>query len=53
MVAHRPVGSLSPNAIHVPGVYVDRIVKATEPKAIEVLALAKKVKKLVKSKQRS
>ncbi|KZT68165.1 3-oxoacid CoA-transferase [Daedalea quercina L-15889] len=34
-----PVGSLSPNAIHIPGVYVDRIVKATEPKAIEVLAL--------------
>ncbi|KAI0831508.1 3-oxoacid CoA-transferase [Trametes gibbosa] len=35
-----PVGSLSPNAIHVPGVYVDRIVKATEPKAIEVTKLA-------------
>lgn len=30
---------MSPNAIHIPGVYVDRIVKATEPKAIEVLAL--------------
>ena len=25
----------------VPGIYVDRIVKATEPKAIEVIALAK------------
>lgn len=36
-----PVGSLSPNAIHVPGIYVDRIVKATEPKSIEVVALAK------------
>ena len=36
-----PVGSLEPNAIHVPGIYVDRIVKATEPKSIEVLALAK------------
>ncbi|KAI0362342.1 3-oxoacid CoA-transferase [Trametes cingulata] len=35
-----PVGSLSPNAIHVPGVYVDRIVKATEPKTIEVVKLA-------------
>lgn len=35
------MGSLSPNAIHVPGVYVDRIVRASEPKAIEVLALAK------------
>ena len=38
---HSPVGSLSPNAIHVPSVYVDRIVKATEPKSIEVLTLAK------------
>ena len=37
----RPVGTLSPNAIHVPGVYVDRIVKANEPKNIEILALAK------------
>ncbi|KAH9945942.1 3-oxoacid CoA-transferase [Epithele typhae] len=35
-----PVGSLSPNSIHVPGVYVDRIVQATEPKAIEVTKLA-------------
>ena len=39
-ICHRPVGSLSPNAIHVPGVYVDRIVKATEPKSIEVTKLA-------------
>ncbi|KAI0748319.1 3-oxoacid CoA-transferase [Daedaleopsis nitida] len=31
-----PVGSLSPNAVHVPGVYVDRIVQAAEPKSIEV-----------------
>ena len=30
---------MSPNAIHIPGVYVDRIVKASIPKAIEVLAL--------------
>lgn len=30
-----PVGSLSPNAIHVPGIYVDRIVRATAPKQIE------------------
>ncbi|KAH9951886.1 3-oxoacid CoA-transferase [Amylocystis lapponica] len=35
-----PAGSLSPNAIHVPGIYVDRIVRANEPKNIEVLALA-------------
>lgn len=33
---YSPVGSLSPNAVHVPGVYVDRIVQATESKAIEV-----------------
>ncbi|KAK7693692.1 hypothetical protein QCA50_003263 [Cerrena zonata] len=36
-----PIGSLSPNAVHVPGIFVDRIVQATEPKEIEVLALAK------------
>ena len=36
-----PVGTLSPNAIHVPGIYVDRIVKATEPKNIEVVMRAK------------
>ncbi|KAI6038452.1 hypothetical protein EDC04DRAFT_2868448 [Pisolithus marmoratus] len=36
-----PVGSLSPNAIHVPGIYIDRIVLATEPKRIENVTLAK------------
>ncbi|CAL1705026.1 unnamed protein product [Somion occarium] len=36
-----PVGSLEPNNIHVPGIFVDRIVQATEPKSIEVVALAK------------
>ncbi|EJF66032.1 3-oxoacid CoA-transferase [Dichomitus squalens] len=36
-----PVGSLSPNAIHLPGIYVDRIVKATAPKQIEILTLAR------------
>ncbi|TDL24740.1 3-oxoacid CoA-transferase [Rickenella mellea] len=35
-----PVGSLSPNAIHVPGIYVDRIVPATAEKQIEILTLA-------------
>ncbi|KAJ7702276.1 3-oxoacid CoA-transferase [Mycena rosella] len=35
-----PIGSLSPNAIHLPGVYVDRIVAATAPKLIEVTTLA-------------
>ncbi|KAI0693279.1 3-oxoacid CoA-transferase [Cytidiella melzeri] len=45
-----PVGSLSPNAIHIPGIYVDRIVKATEPKAIEVIALAKSPEEQAASK---
>lgn len=35
-----PVGSISPNAIHLPGIYVDRIVKATTPKRIELVTLA-------------
>ena len=36
-----PVGSISPNAIHVPGIFVDRIVQATAPKQIEFTTLAK------------
>ncbi|KAF8842519.1 3-oxoacid CoA-transferase [Paxillus ammoniavirescens] len=35
-----PVGSLSPNAIHLPGIYVDRVVPATEPKRVEYVTLA-------------
>ncbi|KZT11308.1 3-oxoacid CoA-transferase [Laetiporus sulphureus 93-53] len=35
-----PVGSISPNAVHVPSVYVDRIVQATAPKQIEIMTLA-------------
>jgi 3-oxoacid CoA-transferase len=35
-----PTGSLDPNEIHVPGIYVDRIVQATAEKQIEVLQLA-------------
>lgn len=35
-----PAGKLSPNAIHVPGIYVDRVVKATVPKHIEIYTLA-------------
>ena len=35
-----PIGSISPNAVHLPGIYVDRIVKATAPKEIEVVTLA-------------
>ncbi|KAJ6488563.1 succinyl-CoA:3-ketoacid-coenzyme A transferase [Mycena vitilis] len=34
------IGELSPNAIHVPGVYVDRIVAATVPKHIEITTVA-------------
>ncbi|KZT11307.1 3-oxoacid CoA-transferase [Laetiporus sulphureus 93-53] len=45
-----PVGSLSPNAIHIPSVYVDRIVQATEPKTIEVVALAKSKEEQVANK---
>lgn len=35
-----PVGALSPNAIHLPGIYVDRVVRATAPKEIEHVTLA-------------
>ena len=35
-----PVGSISPNAVHLPGIYVDRIVPATSEKVIEVVKLA-------------
>lgn len=34
------VGSISPNSIHLPGIYVDRIVQATSPKKIEYVTLA-------------
>ena len=34
-----PTGSLDPNSIHLPGIYVDRVVKATEPKEIEFMTL--------------
>ncbi|KAF9228717.1 3-oxoacid CoA-transferase [Gyrodon lividus] len=35
-----PVGTLSPNAIHCPGIFVDRIVRCAEPKQFEILATA-------------
>ncbi|KAF9466260.1 3-oxoacid CoA-transferase [Collybia nuda] len=35
-----PVGSISPNAIHLPGIYVNRIVPATVEKKIEIITLA-------------
>ncbi len=34
------VGSLSPNAIHIPSVYNDRILQATVAEEIEILTLA-------------
>ncbi|KAF4619444.1 hypothetical protein D9613_005354 [Agrocybe pediades] len=45
-----PIGSISPNAIHVPGIYVDRIVPATVEKRIEIFTLAKKEGESDKSK---
>lgn len=35
-----PVGSISPNSIHLPGIYVDRIVPAESEKFIEIVTLA-------------
>lgn len=35
-----PIGSFDPNEVHVPGNYVDRIVKATAPKLIELRTTA-------------
>lgn len=31
-----PVGALDPQHVHVPGIYVDRVVQATAPKQIEI-----------------
>ncbi|KAF9036654.1 succinyl-CoA:3-ketoacid-coenzyme A transferase [Panaeolus papilionaceus] len=36
-----PAGEISPNAIHLPGIYVDRIVPATAEKKIEIVTLRK------------
>ncbi len=35
-----PIGSLHPDEIHLPGIYVDRVVKATTEKEIEFVTLA-------------
>lgn len=35
-----PTGSIDPNDVDLPGIFVDRIVPATEPKRIEILKLA-------------
>ncbi|WFD36280.1 3-oxoacid CoA-transferase [Malassezia cuniculi] len=37
-----PVGSLDPDAVHLPSIFVDRIVKATEPKVVEIKRLRQK-----------
>lgn len=34
-----PVGSIDPNDVHLPGIYVDRIVKATREKMLEIKKL--------------
>ena len=34
-----PVGALDPNEVHLPGIFVDRVVPATEEKTIELLKL--------------
>lgn len=34
-----PIGSLDPNDIHLPGIFVDRIVPSTAEKTIEILKL--------------
>lgn len=35
-----PVGTLDPNEVHLPGIYVDRIVRATNEKNIEIRTAA-------------
>lgn len=35
------VGSIEPNAVHVPGIYVDRVIQSTSPKNIEKVVNAK------------
>lgn len=36
-----PTRALEPNQVHLPGIYVDRIVQATTEKEIEILTLRK------------
>lgn len=35
-----PIGTISPNAVHLPGIYVDRIVQSTVEKRIEFETIA-------------
>ncbi|KEZ43428.1 Succinyl-CoA:3-ketoacid-coenzyme A transferase [Scedosporium apiospermum] len=35
-----PIGSIEPSSVDLPGIFVDRIVPATQPKLIEILKLA-------------
>ncbi|KAH8681727.1 coenzyme A transferase [Xylariales sp. PMI_506] len=36
-----PIGTLDPENVHLPGIFIDRIVPATAPKKVEVLKLAR------------
>lgn len=36
-----PVGSLDPDSVHLPAIFVDRIVQSTEPKVVEVVRVQK------------
>jgi len=47
------MGEISPNAVHLPGIYVDRIVKATAPKQIEFTTLAKTGKEAALSPEKA
>lgn len=38
------IGALDPAEIHLPGIYVDRIIKSTEPKEIEILTTKENMK---------
>ena len=31
-----PIGSIEPDSVHLPGIFIDRIVKATEDKKLEI-----------------
>lgn len=37
-----PVGSIDPDQVHLPSIFVDRVVRATEPKVVEVKRLRQK-----------
>ncbi|KAK0390078.1 hypothetical protein NLU13_3651 [Sarocladium strictum] len=43
------VGEIAPENVHLPGIYVDRVILSTEPKQIEKLTLAKSAEEIVNS----